>query len=266
MIVFALKRNANDAANRRAQENQSEVELVVSQPEPVQQIPANLTLENIIVRHLTATKINEVTTLKLKASLSMGEQDAPTDVHAVTLYFRRPNYIRRILEHDGMRFDMGFDGQNIWAQQIGRNGVAREFDQLTDEHKKQFRDASNIGSYLWRYETEPEHFTRLEDTIMGGMPAHVIAYETEQERVLTYIDVMSFYEIGRKEAAKGTGEKAVYMSMSDHQNTNGVVMPHRIISSVDGEQYSSVTIENAEINAGLPSYIFNAPDVRYTVK
>lgn len=220
-------------------------------------------LEKVVYSHFALTRIDEIVSLRLKADLELSVADIEEKNHEMIFYFRRPNLMRRVMIQDGMRLDMGFDGQEVWAEQIGKNGLRRSLDPLPAKLLSNFRESVSVGSYLWRYESEPERFELLPEQIVGNIPCHVVAYENERLRVLTYIDALEFQEIARYEIPKD-GSPEVYMSMSEHQKTGNVVLPYRISTMIDGEAYSTAVISEIEINKGLPTYIFNPSNQRYS--
>lgn len=274
-MLVALKQQAmrESVAKSADKEDRLVAELLADEPSSAQSVneePSNIPetaspLERVIYSHFAATKIDEVESLKLKAELQFGQSEDQTKRHEVMLYIRRPNLARRVLMHDGLRLDMGYNGQEFWAQQVGRNGITRNVENISQHQKEQFQEAAQIGSYLWKYESEPEKFTLLEDDIVENIPCHAVAYENDVLRVITYIDTLDFYEIARKEVMKD-GTSSIYMSMSDHQKADGVVMPHTIHSMTGGRRFSLVHIQELSINAGVPSYIFDEPEQRYTSK
>lgn len=223
-------------------------------------------LEQVVLRHFAVTNIDDVTTLKLNASLQMGANPQPENMHEVVFYFRRPNFARRVMMHGDLRFDMGFDGNEIWAQQVGSNGAVRKVDNISEKQRAQFKEAARIGSYLWKYEQAPERFSLHRDTMIDGRMCYVVEYEDEKERVLTYIDTKDYYEIAREQHPKNAEDAIAFMRMTEHTEKNGVVMPMKIETSSNGEVFSKVAIDHMEINAGVPSYIFNEPSVRYSAK
>lgn len=236
-----------------------------SEQTALEAIEAASPLEKVILRHFAATQVNQMESIKLNAELQLGEESTAENQHQMVFYFRRPNLSRRVLMQNGLRLDMGFDGHEVWAAQVARNGISRIIDSLPESQKAQFRDSVTIGSYLWRYETEPDNFELLADEIVENIPCHVVAYENDSIRVLTYIDTMDYFELARDEFPKD-GSPKVYMSMSQHRSVDGVVIPHAIFTMSNGAVYSSVRITDVEINNGLPSYLFERPGLRYSSK
>ncbi len=276
--IFALIRFKQQSISAMGAEGEVQSAELVAQEEPeplvVKEKPVALEsiesadpLEQVVLRHFAATKVDQVTTLKLNAHLQIGETHEAQNDHEMIFYFRRPNFARRVMMQGDLRFDMGFDGNEIWAQQANGQGDARAMDELPEGMASKFKEASRLGSYLWRYEETPERFTLEKDTMLDGIACHVILYEDEKERVYTYIDQDSYWEIATEQHPKvGDSRSIAYMRMSEHQSANGVVMPMKIVTSSNGAVYSIVEIKQLEINQGVPSYIFEDPNVRYSAK
>ncbi|WP_309397431.1 hypothetical protein [Cerasicoccus maritimus] len=234
--------------------------------EQLAEIKSTSPLEQIILRHFAATKIDQVTTLKLHAQLQMGADGDPEKQHEIVFYFRQPNLARRVMIHDGLRLEMGYDGQEIWAQQIGLNGATRQVDELSEDMRSQFKEAARLGSCLWKYQETPERFSLLNDAPFDGKICHVIAYEDEHERVLTYLDPDTYWEVANERHYHDNSRPAAIMRMSNHRADDGVVMPTKIVTSSEGKTYSVATIDEMEVNASVPSYIFQNPSIRYSAK
>lgn len=226
-------------------------------------LDAGSLLEEVILKHYAITKLDKVETLKMRAMLQLGDTADRANEHELLFYFRRPNLVRRVMTQDGMRLDVGFDGVEIWAQQVAPNGLSREVEDIPETQKKRIREAARIGSYLELYREEPEQFTYLGEEIVDDVPCHSILFEDDALRVTTYIDQREFLEVGRREESKD-GSPAISISMSDFRNVEGVVLAFCIRSTINGALYSVATVSEIDINNGVPSYLFKEPSVRHT--
>ncbi|MEO0796984.1 MAG: hypothetical protein AAFX93_17640 [Verrucomicrobiota bacterium] len=262
-ILFSGPSPIEEAEIAENDTNAPTEELLVAEEEVIEPKGAS-ELERIIFRHLHATNVNEVTTMKLSASLNAADGEGHSAEHQVTFYFRRPNLARRIMEHDGMRYDMGYNGHELWAQQYAPNGATRAVEDIPETQKELFSESARIGSYLWEFEKGPSNFRLLPESNLGGIDCYVVLFEKADLRVKTYIDKANFLEVGREESnvGKDGNLRKNMMVMSDHRNVEGVVMPFAIESSSNGF-VSRVIVESISINSGVPSYIFDAPVERF---
>lgn len=217
-------------------------------------------LEQVIFPHYQATGLEMVETMKMEGDITL----ADGSIHHLTLFFRRPNLARRILEQNGLRNDMGYDGQEVWAQQVSRDGEQRMVDNLSEDQKRIFREGARVGSALWDYEAHPEWFTRLPDTVIDGEPCHVIACENDRKRTVTYLGQDDFLERRREETDLTTSRPVTAnFVFGDERTVSGVTMPHRVETISGGKVFSTVEVTSLEINAGVPSYIFEPPAARF---
>lgn len=172
------------------------------------------------------------------------------------LWAARPNRIRTEVTAGGRVIAQGWDGiGEPWTadsktRKIGllRGTAAEEF-----KADAQFDDPLLAG---------PEQRVSLEFEgeveVDGRQLIKIIAMQNLTSMSFVYVDPVSFLVVKRDSVRRRTGETVVVVrtDYSDFKPVAGVMLPHRMVVSVDGKRLNETVIETIEPNPKLPENIF----------
>ena len=215
------------------------------------------TVDEIIAKNLQAKggaeKWKSVSSLKMTGKVTMQGMELP-----VTVYAKRPNYMRQELTLNAKQVVQAFDGTRGWA--IPPNSdVAQE---LPREISDMMKNTADFGGVLIDYK-QKGHTVELvgKEKVEGVEAFHLKVTTKSGYEQHYYLDANTGFEVKTVVAADlGAGQKQTIESLlSNFQNVNGIMFPHALKQVVNGQAIVQMTIDKVELNAPVDDAQFRMP-------
>ncbi len=172
------------------------------------------------------------------------------------LWAERPNRIRTEVTMGGRTLAQGWDGiGEPWTadSQSRKIGLLRGVAAVEFKADAQFDDPLLAGpdqKVSLEFEGEVE--------VDGRQLIKLIAMQNHTSMSFVYVDPVSFLVVKRDSVRRREGETVVVVrtDYSDFKPVAGVMLPHRMVVSVDGKRINETVIETIEPNPKMPANIF----------
>jgi len=174
---------------------------------------------------------------------------------SITIYKKEPDKMRQDIEIMGMIITQAYDGETAWAFNI-QTGSTEEMEEQQAAQMK--RESLPIISMLYpeKYgfsfdykgeeKIEGKDYFVIENTYPDGFKATLYV---DTETYLTY-----------KAKAKTMGpmgyEVEAEQFTSDYKKVDGMIIPHSMVSFIEGEEFMKITVTSVNYNAGLEDSFF----------
>jgi outer membrane lipoprotein-sorting protein len=215
------------------------------------------TADEVVARNIEAKggadKWRALTSVQLTGRMSLKGMEVP-----LTIYSKRPNLMRRETTIKDMRLVQAFDGTTAWGINPATNApqalpsaaadmmkLAAEFEGPLIDYKAKGHAAELVGAE--KVNGADVHHLKL--TLKNGQVQHY------------YLDAKTGLEARMtQEVDTGDGKKQMLSTdVSDYRDVNGIVMPHSISQSVEGNVLGRMTIDKVEFNTVTDDSIFSMP-------
>ncbi|MGE9296492.1 MAG: hypothetical protein ACQKBV_09425 [Puniceicoccales bacterium] len=168
---------------------------------------------------------------------------------------RAPNQSRLIIETQPRRMITTDNGKEVWRSFEGLPTAYR----LTGEAAHTARGSSPILSPIWALRDTPGALDWSGQEEIDGVTYYKIEVKRTDRPDLTYwIDGERYLEY-RVESITPSGQLEV-TTFEDYRKVGWLTIPFHIIVTRDGEIASEIIIEQADLNIGLLSAYFDAPE------
>ena len=218
------------------------------------------TVDEIIAKNLEAKggaeKWKSVSSVKTTGRISIqGGMELP-----LTIYAKRPNYMRQEMVMQDKQLVQAFDGTTGWlinpmtgsdaprplpgnAAELMKTGS--DFDGSLINYKEKGTTIDFVG----KEKTEGAEVYHLKVTMKNG---HVQHY---------FLDTNSGIELKTSaDVDMGTGQtQTIETEMSNYQQVDGIMVPHTVKQLVNGKPVVQMTIEKVEFNAQIDDALFRMP-------
>jgi len=227
-----------------------------------------LLLVGVLLTPLRADMTGDVVRVHVEASGGRAAVDALKAIKATgvtrndggemrfILWAERPNRIRTEVTMGGRTLAQGWDGiGEPWTadSKSRKIGLLRGVAAVEFKADAQFDDPLLAGPdqrVSLEFEGEVE--------VDGRQLIKLIAMQNLTSMSFIYVDPVSFLVVKRDSVRRRDGETVVVVrtDYSDFKPVAGVMLPHRMVVSVDGKRLNETVIETIEPNPKMPANIF----------
>ncbi len=174
----------------------------------------------------------------------------------LTALQKKPNLVKMTLRQNQRDLVMAFDGTNAWQRPPGRDTKPVLMNQ---SEARRFIHSAHFGSYLLFPFAEGKELVYLDTVPVEGNICHQIRVTLKSGYQLDYfIDIRSYMEIKveNTDLRNGSKNSIVY---SDYVREGGMPIARKVESYENGEWKSTLTLDEAKVNSGVISWMFNMP-------
>lgn len=220
-------------------------------------LPAQ-TVDEIVAKHIAAMggadKIKAAKTVKMSGKLEAQSMEAP-----FVMYVKQPNMLRNEITVQGLVLVQAWDGKSGWA--IVPFTGKKDPEAVTADEAKELQDQADLWPLL-DYQSKGNKVELLGKDKIEGSDAYKLKLTRASGDVeIVYLDTDSLLEI--KEEATRTvrgSEQQTETSLSDYRDSNGLLLPYAIETSVKGSpDKQKITLEKVELNVPVEDSVFKMP-------
>lgn len=173
---------------------------------------------------------------------------------------RESGQIRYEINRAGQTIIQVFDGQVGWLWVAGNPELGAH--RLNAKQLRFFRLNSSFLSPL----DDPRHYG-FELSYAGlelseaGKPQHHLRMTSRSwgDEIDVWIDAFTFLEV-RRDYRPESGAEPLTTTFSDYRKVEGIMTPHLVVTTFQGEELSRATVEHTSRNSGLLSFFFTKPN------
>lgn len=216
------------------------------------------TVDEVVAKHIAATggadKIKAAKTLKMTGKAEMQSMEAP-----FIMYVKQPNMIRNEITIQGLVLVQAWDGKSGWA--IVPFTGKKDPEAVTADEAKELQDQADLWPLL-DYQSKGNKVELMGKDKIEGSDAYKLKLTRASGDVeIVYLDTDSYLEIKEEATRMVRGsEQQTETSLSDYRDTNGLMLPYAIESSVKGSpDKQKITLEKVELNVPIEDSIFKMP-------
>ena len=229
--------------------------LVKPEPEidPAREEEGKKTLERMIQALGGKDKVGKIRTVEMESSVALTTPGGSLTGQAKNLYAIPDKMVSEITIF-GQTMKQGMTPQNVWRV---RQGSASE---VTGEEAVTMRADLERDAFLL---CSPE--TAVSYTVQSGKDQRVPSLEVRGATGKTFLVTLAA-KTGLPETVSYeadhpmTGEKAKFLeTFFDYKTVNGVLRPHRIVTTIDGEPFAETSVSKITINGTVADNAFEMP-------
>jgi hypothetical protein len=214
-------------------------------------------LDEVLQSHFTA--VGQEKLLTIKSFRTQGKMIASGMSIPFSQWSQRPDCFRVESVFNGVTFLQTYNGKEGWT--INPFAGITEPQALTADEMKSVKYNSDFDGMLWSWK-EKGYTVTLEGTeSTAGKSCFKIKLVTKEEDVFTeYIDVVSHLLIRTHSMIKtSNGDMESDTYFSNYMQVEGVAMPGKIETKIDGQVVNTLLTEKIEVNPELIKSLFNKP-------
>lgn len=221
-----------------------------------------LTLDQIVEKHTAALggaeKLQAIQTVSMtgKAVLMGGQMEAP-----ITMKVKRPAFMRMEITFQGKSLVQAFDGSTAWMINpfVGDTEPQKQNEADTNTAGD---DADFIDGSLVDYKKKGNKLELLGREDVDGNPAYKIKVTKRGGTVeLEYLDAKTFLPVLSTGSRVQQGQEIAYVTKpGNFKEVGGVMMPHHLNQTVNGQSMMDLTVEKVEVNTVMDPSIFRMPE------
>ena len=210
---------------------------------------------------LKAVKSMELAGKWLMAPLTEDRRSAgPGKEESVTVKMKRPNFVRTEILLQGQALIQAYDGENSWGLRPG----ATDPDMLADdeggvgEMSDMFlKELSDLDGPLVDYKDKWNKVELVGKENVDGNETYKLKLSPKDGYVrYIFLDTKTF---NTAKVTRPGSEFLMETYYRDYKPVNGLMIPHTIESKVDGQTFSKITLEKAQMDVPLEDAIFKLP-------
>jgi len=168
---------------------------------------------------------------------------------------RSPGMSWTLIEADPYRVITTTDGETVWRQIGGQPDYYR----ITGTEAESILASVQILSQIWILRNVPDALEWTESREIDGTLHHAIrARQDGKPDQIFWIDDERYLE-RRIETVSPSGEYQV-TTFHDYRKVGPLTVPFKIVIQRDGEVVDEIIVEQANVNIGVLSALFSAPD------
>lgn len=175
---------------------------------------------------------------------------------SLTAVQKKPNLIKMTLRQNQQDLVMAFDGTTAWQRPPVRDAKPVL---MSEDEARRFIHSAQFGNYLLFPYAEGKELVYLDTVPVEGNICHQIRVTLENGFQLDYfIDIQSYMEVKveNTDLLSGSKNSIIY---SDYIRESGMPIARKVESYENGEWVSTLTLEEAKVNSGVISWMFNMP-------
>ena len=216
-------------------------------------------LDDIIKNHFAAIgqdNLLKVNSQKLTGKMVQGGIEIPFIQMA-----KRPDKVRVEGTFQGLTFIQTFDGKEGWS--LNPFAGVTDPQPMTEDDLKGMHYQADMDGMLWNWKEKGYTVTFDGKEDMEGTSCYKIKLVTNLEDTFTYyIDSDSYLMLRSNSKMKMMGnevESDTYFS--NYSMTEGMAVPGKIETKVNGQTMGSLVVEKVELNPELSDALFGKPGV-----
>lgn len=213
-------------------------------------------VDEIVAKNLEAkggaARIAAVTTVKMTGRVTLQGMDAP-----LTIMMKRPNMVIQEMMIQGQRVVQAFDGERAWMLNPMSNGPQ----ELQGEQVELMKDQTDFAGVLADYKTKGHTVELAGSDIVQGKKTNKLKVTRKNGQVQYLdLDVESGLEVRSTTELDQQGNKVTIESLlSNYRAESGVMMPHTMLSTINGQPMSQITLDRVEFGVTIADVAFKMP-------
>ena len=227
--------------------------LAASQPAATQSV------DQIIQKNLDAkgglARLKQVTSIKQTATMSMQGHDA-----SLTIYSKRPNFMREEIHADGRLVINGFDGVSPWIlnPNVSPNPIV-----LTGPQAEQIKAEANFDGPLVDYKSQGTAVSMNGFEMMASRRVvHLRLTTATGQRSDVYLDAETWLEVKISTMGNQPNQPTQLrrdQELSDYRDQDGIKVPFLVRTLMNGVLQSELKVQTVEFNVTLDDALFRVP-------
>jgi outer membrane lipoprotein-sorting protein len=216
-------------------------------------------LEEILKEHFSAIgqdNVLKVNDQKLTGKMVQGGIDIP-----FIQMSKRPEKVRVEGTFQDLTFIQTFNGKEGWS--INPFAGVTDPQPMSEDELKGMHYQADMDGMLWNWKEKGYTVTSDGNEDMEGTPCNKIKLETKEGDSFTYyIDSDSYIMLRSNSKMKMMGnevESDTYYS--NYMMVDGIAVPGKIETKMNGQLMGTIIIEKVELNQGLDDALFEKPGI-----
>jgi outer membrane lipoprotein-sorting protein len=217
------------------------------------QTVADLVAKNLAARG-GAERLRAVDALKITGRMQSMGLELP-----LTIWRKRPNLVRQEMHLQDRAIVQAFDGERAWAVNPLAGSEAPQ--EIRGEPAEMMREQSDFDGPLVDYQQKGSTIEVEGPDTVEGTRTVMLKITLKSGRVQRlWLDADTGLEVkSASEVSQGSRTVKVETLLSDYRPEDGLVMPHRLRTFVDGQLQADVTIDRIEVSPRIDPAIFRMP-------
>ncbi len=174
---------------------------------------------------------------------------------SITIYKKEPDKMRRDIEIMGMIITQAYDGETAWGVNMQTGNTEEMEEQQAAEIKRQSLPTISMlypekygfsFDYQGKEKIEGKDYFVIESTYPDGFKATL------------YVDTETYLTYKAKGKTMGPMGYEIEFEQftSDYKKVDGMIIAHSMISFIEGEEYTKITVMSVKFNTGLEDSFF----------
>jgi outer membrane lipoprotein-sorting protein len=217
------------------------------------------TLDDVLKQHFSATgqdNLLKINSQKVTGLMIQGGFEIP-----FIQYSKRPAKIRVEATFQGLTLIQTFNGTEGWV--INPFAGVTTPQPITDDQLKSLKYQADMNGMLWNWKEKGYTVTLDGQEDMEGTSCYKVKLVTENGDIFTfYIDTDSYVMLRQNTKMIVMGNESENDSyFSNYFLTDGIAIPGKIESKVNGQLVTTLTFDKVEFNQDLDDALFEKPSV-----
>jgi outer membrane lipoprotein-sorting protein len=174
---------------------------------------------------------------------------------SISVYQKEPNKMRVDMEIMGRNITQAFDGTTAWFT----NPLSGATQEMPEKQAKYFkRDAQGRDALLNPKKLGITYKFKGKEKIKDKEYLVLEQIHPDDFTVMIYVDAKTYLTYKFKSRILNEAETEVESEsiMSDYKKVEGLMMPHSIVTSLDGQEYMKSTLNEITFNSDLEDSFF----------
>lgn len=196
----------------------------------------------------------------LKSLKATGTTQGEAGELRFTMWAARPNRIRTEVSGRARTITQGWNGKGVpWSA----DSLTRRIMLMSGVMAEDFKTEAEFDDPLLLVEKRQVSLDYAGETSEGGRTLlKVLVTQNFTATSFVYVDAETYLIVRRDVMRRqGGAETVVRTDYSDFRAVAGVVLPHRLVVTRDGNRVNETVIDQMEANVALPEGLFSVPKV-----
>lgn len=217
-------------------------------------------LDDVLARHYEAMggldRTRAVQAVKMTGTAEMPMQGITLEM---TFYQQRPNHVRVEQTFDGQKLVQAFDGQTAWM--INPFMGAPEPTEVPGPNAAQLAEMGDFDGPLYDYAVKGHTVELLGQEDVDGTPAYKIRVRPRNsDEQLIYLDAETYLTLRKVMRGTQQGQEIeAVQDFSDYRSVGGIMVPHVMEMSLNGQSISKITYTSVDLNPTFEEGFFSMP-------
>jgi outer membrane lipoprotein-sorting protein len=216
------------------------------------------TVDALIAKNLQAkggeAKLKSVQSMKMSGKVSIQGMEVP-----MMIFAKRPNLMRQEMQIQDKRVVTAFDGDKAWM--INPFMGSETPQELTGPQADMTKDQADFDGALMDYKSKGHTIELVGSEDVGGAKTHKLKVTKKGGQIqYFYLDADSGIEVKTATQVEQSGKTiTVETELSDYRPIDGIMLPHALKNSMNGQPVGSIVVEKIELNAQMDPSQFRMP-------